>query len=261
MISHIGKQLRTGRTRSGSTDPHTLNRYHLDRPLPPTPPPEPEPPEISTSSLLPVDSPGIIGDGLIPAPKARPLPISQPLAMRRAAGSGSQPLDDLPINPSEGLPRPKADVDLALPLPADFTARLRSNSETAHLDGSPPDQISTSSPSHSNPQEFQRQYSSGSLSMRKRNFTTDHEASQSLQAGPTMYPSKSLPPPHSTNHNNPEDNRHSFVSFLRGIPHWLHQRNVSPTPRTDGLEEGRAVRRHQKGEVVGIYYGTVDDAG
>jgi hypothetical protein len=60
------------------------------------------------------------------------------------------------------------------------------------------------------------------------------------------------------------EQRNAFVKFLKDLPSWLHVRSA-PTgvtgmlPLAEGIQENP--KRHLRGEVVCLHYGTIDDAG
>lgn len=62
-----------------------------------------------------------------------------------------------------------------------------------------------------------------------------------------------------------DEQHNAFVRFIKDLPNWLHTRSSVVGPVTpggeDGMLEGEAVKRHLRGEVRCLHYGTIDDAG
>jgi hypothetical protein len=61
-----------------------------------------------------------------------------------------------------------------------------------------------------------------------------------------------------------DEQHNAFVRFIKDLPNWLHTRSSVVGPVThggEGMLEGEAVRRHLRGEVRCLHYGTIDDAG
>lgn len=61
-------------------------------------------------------------------------------------------------------------------------------------------------------------------------------------------------------------NKNAFTRFIHDIPNWLHRHHGSTTEAEVDTErslpvEDEVQRRHLKGEVVCLHYGTIDDAG
>jgi hypothetical protein len=281
-------------TRTGSVDTQEGANLHLNRSLPPTPPAEPAAEYVAspeTSPALHASSKLFNGDDRAHSPLRRSAPtmtainrspVRARLTSRSRSGSAAaHPLLDAGSVQASPPAFPKITFDPALPADADRsevpTSRRRANS--ASVPGglgassktlmkrslsassnhgfttssiSKADQISASAP--------QRSTSGGSLSRRTKTLEVDPSPPMARPPPPSHISTGSVPGVHA---HHTED-RNSFVKFIKDLPGWLHVRS---TPHHDVTElpvpQSPVVRprRHQRGEVECLHYGTIDDAG
>lgn len=273
-------------TRTGSIDPHDRPNLHLNKSLPSQPLPEPEPaetlvasPEISPS--LQATSNAENGEALVPAPRraaSAKSPTQTRLLTRSRSGSNApHPLLDADVVTASPPAFPKITFDPALPAHADRSSQnttifgrpransdnvasssisaikrsLSSSSNRAILNDSPPRRIG------------QRSSSGGSLKI-----ITDARATEPpSRTNSTPFVRPAAPQHLSTGQINlhTHEDRNSIVKFFKEIPTWLHARSISHAEPAPSLRPPQpdfaGPKRHLKGEVECLHYGTIDDNG
>lgn len=232
-------------------------------------------------------------DVSVPTPRRSP-PRATALPLRLASRPGSTAHPLLDANSVQASPPayPKITFDPALPADADrsevLNNRPRANSDGQHR-GTTPRALSSSSdyaalvsPIRGNA----HRRSSGSLLRAKSEMTlADLPTSTGLPTATNTNasaPTQSLAPRPALGQyglasatttgrhhrlsagNVHSEDKNAFVKFIKEIPGWLHAKS-SPNHETVPLAPPPAElfkpRRHAKGEVVCLHYGTIDDAG
>ncbi|RXK38371.1 hypothetical protein M231_04413 [Tremella mesenterica] len=273
-FTHFGDHFRPGR--STSIEPAHIDRVRINRPLPPTPPHDPDSPNQFVAS--PIDSTlssrsPTTGTGLVPRPKPTlmiksptndsPTPKRHPLLNGENWSPPSQPSITFdrasshdrsfssPVNPNL---RRRANSDLSRSAPRSQTMISPSISAGPMELGSP---IHTeASSSHLSP-FVDRPHTNGASS---EYVTSKSSSNHNWRRTQTIGVSHLGQEGH--------DDRNSFSRFIKDMsrPSWLIPRgNLGPglsrqTSHVIGSEDGK-VKRHQRGEVVCLHYGTIDDAG
>ena len=281
-------------TRTGSMNPSPMDRVNLNRTFPSPPPDDPDDPnptlvaspEPSPFTKLATDD----GPVSVPSPK-RPSPRRLPTHSRlynrsRSYSTAPHPLLDTTAPQASPPAFPKITFDSALPADADRStlpdSRPRANSDSVQLprqESEPKRSLSTSS---SGPNIFRSRSGSGptqpnhvklggprrssggsSTRMRSRTKTLDsvsnlpnHRQSNHGYSGLTIL----------GHEDGSAEDKNAFVKFIKDLPGWLHARTMSVhppevLPTENGLGPGLKPRRHFRGEVECLHYGTIDDLG
>jgi hypothetical protein len=276
-FANLGGHLRLSMTRTGSSDTQYRSNVHTDRPLPPTPPPENEVRRINSRdagrSLAMTRSPEEM-ESLQPLPGGQPSrSLSRPskLSIRTRSGSATHPLLDANSVLASPPAHPKITFDPALPRDADrpgsVQPRPRANSDSIPNEMSKIKRTFSSSSNTarvSPPRAGELRRSSGGSPRATAQIPTADLPNLSPVArrpsNPNQLSSRSI----GSSHHSAE-HRSSFVSFFRDLPGLLH---VKSSPNHDSEElPGRheadefRTRRHYRGEVACLHYGTIDDAG
>lgn len=284
VFSNLGGHLRSSITRTSSMD-HAVqegrNRSH------------PATPSVGGTATLvdsPTGTPDLRSKDLPQVPDP-PIFGSSDFERGRSTGPvspGISPLSTtrhplLDQNTSPSVPsRPTITFDLASPdiehkAPAStrrtssFKFRPRSNSDATniglkpslhqrHSDGhhTPPNAHPESSLSHSSPS--QTRVGGGH---RKASLSPTKPAPDlGLTHAKTQQPAHGDTPP--AGRQDRDEQRSAFMKFIRNLPDFLHGRNsVSPSNQLSQKVEPVKTppRRRQRGEVVCLHYGTIDDQG
>lgn len=275
-------------TRTASIDPHDRPNMHFDKTLPAVPIRDP----AETLVASPEGSPSLHetkiagGEALVPAPRrASPAksPIHNRLVTRTRSGSGAaHPLLDANLVTASPPAFPKITFDPALPADGDRASqptttvfgRPRANSDSVPISTVSAIKRSLSSSSNTAivhgdtpPRRIgQRSSSGGSLKLVPRTRSVDspptvHTTSLARPAAPQHLSTGQLS---MNSHTHSHEDRNSIVRFFKDIPGWLHARSAShlepgPTLRPP-QPEFAGPKRHLKGEVECLHYGTIDDA-
>lgn len=221
--------------------------------------------------------------GQVPQPKA-PIVLGAPIQHRTRAMTGDSAIStSSPVSPirhpllqtggsQSGSPaRPRITIDAASSPSTDRLSRPRANSESTPGITSLHDKLSTASPVslHAPGMPVRRLTGEPARAVHTDNALNEPLPMRREHSGPlslkhrsrtmTMHPGQSA---------DKDDNRttNAFARFFQDIPNWLHRNHspaISPSEETarSVLEQQDVPKRHMKGEVVCLHYGTIDDAG
>ena len=239
-------------------------------------------------------------DTTVPLPRRSPSRVTAlppRLTIRTRSGSATHPLLDANSVLASPPAHPKITFDPALPADTDRSEvlknRPRSNSDGLNHDNmkramsSSSDYSALVSPVR---EMVHRRSSGGSLRSKARTASVDPPnsrlapslpsiATTSVSALPsvtrptfgqqnsgtsTITTSRYRPSIGNTHWPGHGEDKNAFVKFIKDIPGWLHVRS-SPHPEPAQLPPPPAPdfgpKRHARGEVVCLHYGTIDDAG
>jgi len=235
--------------------------------LPSTPPP------ASGSALVdsPTASPTLRGRGLPSEPEEMLLgnPISArttPPALSPLSSSARHPLLDhstIPSSPS----RPTITFEIASP----SAKRDRPDHDHDLVNFRP--RANSDVPAHGPKPPFRQHNSAGHEPSAPKTTSSLNMHRKSSHSPPRHRPADNLmlhlsktenTPSTSTVHVDREEQRGAFMKFIRDLPNMLPGRNSISTPVPHLSDEqlgAKLPRRHQKGEVVCLHYGTIDDLG
>lgn len=235
----------------------------------------PSTPPAAVSGLVesPTASPTLRGRGLSSEPEEMLLNHTRsartsPPALSPLSSSARHPLLDQSTIPSSPA-RPTITFELASP----SAKRDRPDHGQDHDLVNFRPRANSDVPAHGPKPPFRQHNSAG-------NETSSPHTSSSLgiHRKSSHSPSRPIPPDdlilhHSKSENTPitstthvdrEEQRGAFMKFIRDLPNMLPGRNAisSPIPYvSDEHLNAKLPRKHQKGEVVCLHYGTIDDLG
>jgi hypothetical protein len=241
----------------------------------------PSTPPATASHLVdsPTASPTLRGRGLSSEPDEMVLnhPRSaraSPPALSPLSSSARHPLLDQSTIPSSPA-RPTITFELASPSARRDRDRDRDRPDHDHDLVNFRPRANSDVPAHGPKPPFRQSNSAGNEASTPHTSSSLGIHRKSSHSPPRPRPSEDLLLHHSKSENTPstststthvdrEEQRGAFMKFIRDLPNMLPGRNVlsAPIPYVSNEQlNAKLPRKHQKGEVVCLHYGTIDDLG